>query len=129
MAEREGLGDLPTFDMNILPGRMDVLCEEQEENDYQYITKMYSSAAREILEFIEDECDQLEYEGSMMFDEYMDRSSMMRMADKIYDKIKYHEKEDCPKKDRMLFQMVQVLLGGEMCHRRCRYRRKKRMFS
>lgn len=129
MADREGLGDLPTFDMETLPVRKDVFQEEQEENDYQYITKMYSAVAREILEFIEDFCDQFEYEGSMMFDEYMDRNSVMILADKIYEKVKYHEKEECDKRDSMLYQMILALMGGEICHRRCRYRRKKRMFS
>lgn len=129
MAVREGLGDLPVFDYSILPGRQNVMQEEIEEDDYQYITKMYPAVAREILELIEDSCDRLEYEGSMMFDQYMDRTSVLGMADKIYDKMKYREKEEGMKKDSMLYQMILVLLGGEMCHRRCRYRRKKRMFS
>lgn len=129
MSPIKGLGDLPRFDMDEIPGKMEILQEEQDEKDYQYITKMYSTLSREILEFIEDACDRLEYEGSMMFDQYMDRVGVMSMVDKIYDKVKYHEKEDGPKKDRMLYQMILALLGGEMCHRRCRYRMKKRMFS
>lgn len=129
MAVREGLGDLPVFDRDILRGRQNIMQEEIEEDDYQYITKMYPAVAREILELIEDSCDRLEYEGSMMFDQYMDRTSVLGMADQIYDKIKYREKEQGMKKDSMLYQMILVLLGSEMCHRRCRYRRKKRMFS
>ena len=31
---------------------------------------MYSALARQILDLIEDICDQMEYEGSRMFDEY-----------------------------------------------------------
>lgn len=64
-----------------------------------------------------------------MFDQYMDRTNVLTMADKVYDKVKYHEKDECMKKDSMLYQMILVLLGGEICHRRCRYRRKRRMFS
>lgn len=41
MAVREGLGDLPIFDTDILPGRQNIMQEEVEEDDYQYITKMY----------------------------------------------------------------------------------------
>ena len=88
MAVREGLGDLPIFDTDILPGRQNIMQEEVEEDDYQYITKMYPAIAREILEFIEDLCDRLEYEGSMMFDQYMDRTNVLTMADKVYDKVK-----------------------------------------
>lgn len=129
MADREGLGDLPMFDTDIFDGKNMAEEEEIYENDYQYMTKMYSATAREILEFIEDICDQMEYEGSMMFDEYMDRTGILTMADKVYDKVMYHEKEECQKKDRMLYQMVLALLGGEMCHRRCRHRRKIKMFG
>ena len=120
MAVREGLGDLPIFDTDILPGRQNIMQEEVEEDDYQYITKMYPAIAREILEFIEDLCDRLEYEGSMMFDQYMDRTNVLTMADKVYDKVKYHEKDECMKKDSMLYQMILVLLGGEICHK-CRH--------
>jgi DNA topoisomerase IB len=129
MADRDGLGDLPSFNMNVLPGHNEIQLEESEEDDYQYITKMYSSLAQEILEFIEDVCDRLEYDGSMMFDEYMDRTSVMAMADKVYEKVKYHEKENVSKKDSILYQMIMTLMGGDMCHRRNRYRRKKQMFS
>lgn len=130
MADREGLGNLPIFNMERrLPGQKEIRQEEREEDDYQYIIKMYSALAREILEFIEDFCDRLEYEGSMMFDQYIDRTNMFSLADQIYEKVKYHEKEDGDKKDRMLYQMILALLGGEICHRRCRYRRKRKMFS
>lgn len=129
MMDREGLGDLPTFDMDTLSRKPMVMMDEQDEDDYQYITRMYGPVAREVLEYIEDACDQLEYKGSMMFDQYMDRTGMLVLADHIYDKIKEKEKEDCIKKDRLLYQMVCTLLGGELYHRRCRYRRKRGMFS
>ena len=46
----------------------------------------------------------------MMFDEYLDRTGVLVLADHIYDKIKEMEKEDCIKKDRLLYQMVCTLL-------------------
>ena len=120
MMDREGLGDLPTFDMESLSRKPMVMMDEQDE---------YGPVAGKVLEYIEDACDQLEYKGSMMFDEYLDRTGVLVLADHIYDKIKEMEKEDCIKKDRLLYQMVCTLLGGELYHRRCRYRRKCRMFS
>ena len=87
-----------------------------------------SNQAKEILDQIEDACDQMEYDGSRMFDEYMDRTMLLSMADKIYDKMNYQEKEDCPKQERKLHQMIVILIGGEIYHRRCRYRTKKNMF-
>lgn len=128
MADREGLGNLPLFDTEVRSSREQVAQDQRQEDDYQYIIRMYSALAREILDQIEDVCDQMEYEGSRMFDEYMDRNMMLSMADKIYDKMNYQEKENCPKQERILHQMILVLIGGEVYHRRCRYRRKKNMF-
>ena len=113
MADRDGLGDLPLFDTEVRPVREFVAQEQRQEDDYQYITRMYSALARQILDLIEDICDQMEYEGSRMFDEYMD----------------HQEKQDCQKKEQLLYQMILSLLGGEIYHRRCRYRRKRNMFK
>ena len=125
MADRDGLGDLPLFDTEVRPVREFVAQEQRQEDDYQYITRMYSALARQILDLIEDICDQMEYEGSRMFDEYMDRTMLLAMVDKIYDKIDHQEKQDCQKKEQLLYQMILSLLGGEIYHRRCRYRRKR----
>ena len=86
MADRDGLGDLPLFDTEVRPVREFVAQEQRQEDDYQYITRMYSALARQILDLIEDICDQMEYEGSRMFDEYMDRTMLLAMVDKIYYK-------------------------------------------
>lgn len=128
MADREGLGNLPIFDTEVRTSRELIAQEQRQEDDYQYITRMYSALAREILDQAEDACDQMEYDGSRMFDEYMDRTMLLSMADKIYDKMSDREKENCPKQERIMYQMILVLIGGEVYHRRCRYRRKKDMF-
>lgn len=118
MADRDGLGDLPLFDTEVRPVREFVAQEQRQEDDYQYITRMYSALARQILDLIEDICDQMEYEGSRMFDEYMDRTMLLAMVDKIYDKIDHQEKQDCQKKEQLLYQMILSLLGGEIYHRK-----------
>lgn len=128
MADREGLGNLPIFDTEVRTSREMIAQEQRQEDDYQYITRMYSALARQILDEVEDACDQMEYAGSRMFDEYMDRTMLLSLADKIYDKMNYQEKEECPKQERMLHQMIFVLIGGEIYHRRCRYQRKKNIF-
>lgn len=125
MADREGLGNLPLFDTEVKISRNLIAQEQMQEDDYEYITRMYSKLAKEILDHIEEICDQMEYDGSRMFDEYIDRTMMFSLADKIYDQMKYQEKEDCPKQERMLHQMIFALLGGEIYHRRCRYQSKK----
>lgn len=93
------------------------------ENDILYLKRMYPAIAKEIAEFVEDTCDRMEYAGSMMFDQYPDRVSMMKLASDIYEKVKYHD-ETSP----YLKCLVQVMLCDEMHHRRSRYRRKRRYF-
>ena len=57
MADREGLGNLPIFDTEIRTSRELVAQEQRQEDDYQYIIRMYPALAREILDQIEDACD------------------------------------------------------------------------
>ncbi|MDD4371389.1 MAG: hypothetical protein PHD56_10050 [Anaerostipes sp.] len=125
----EGLGDLPTFEsMDSFPkpdAMKLVKDQEDEEKDYQYMTKLYAKDARDALVYIGECCDQMEYEGSMMFHEYVDRTQMLHLADQVYQKMKDREKEECIKCESNLFQLIYVLLCGEVHHRRCRYRRKK----
>lgn len=97
--------------------------ENEYEDDILYLKRMYPGIAKEIAEFVEDECDKMEYAGSMMFDQYPDRVSVMKLVGDIYDKVRYHD-EDSP----YLKYLVQVMLCDEMHHRRSRYRRKRRYF-
>ena len=125
MADRDGLGDLPLFDTEVRPVREFVAQEQRQEDDYQYITRMYSALARQILDLIEDICDQMEYEGSPMYDRYPDKVTMGRMAAGICGHY-------CCQKDRVdrkwLRPMVEIMLCNEMnCRRekRCRHYRSK----
>lgn len=119
--------------------------EEEEaeiEKDMEYMKRMYSDMAKEIAGFVEDECDKLEYEGSCMFHEYPDKTTIYQIADSIYGKVKYHEGEEgdsClqqqdhreprqPYGNSPLNQLVQVMLWNEMHCRRRRYKRRRRMF-
>ena len=52
------------------------------ERDLEYLQQMYPAEAREMQHLVEEECDRLEYEGSMMYDEYPDRVSMLFLCDK-----------------------------------------------
>jgi hypothetical protein len=97
--------------------------ENEYEDDILYLKRMYPDIGREIAEFVEEECDKMEYAGSMMFDQYPDKLSVMKLVDDIYDQVKYHD-ENSP----YLKWMVQIMLCDEMHHRRSRYHRKCRYF-
>jgi hypothetical protein len=58
--------------------------EAEYERDLDRMKGMYPREVRRILECVEEECDKLEYEGSMMFDEYPDQLMMRRICQRIY---------------------------------------------
>ena len=117
--------------------------ERRERMDFEYMKSMYPDAAKQLLPYIEDECDRVAYEGSVMFDEYPDKTGVEQIAARIYDKAKYLEnffmpvyEEDevfeaskhctsCRGQDNWLKNLIQVVLLGEMNYRRQRYYQKK----
>lgn len=124
-----------------MPGYPQTLWQEMEsERDSQRLKEMYPDAAKEILPYVEEECDKMEYDGSMMFDEYPDRVMMGRIRNNIYDRVKDRfelpEEEDkdemfvmnqetrrrYPPRKNWLGDLVDVLLFQEMHRRRCRHR-------
>ena len=46
--------------------------DRTDRRDYDYMKSVYPETAKRLLPFVEEECDRLEYEGSMMYDEYPD---------------------------------------------------------
>lgn len=68
--------------------------EEEDRKDLVYIKNMYPSKIKRIQDQIEEECDKLEYEGSMMFDEYPDKGILRGICNKIYASVKDLEEEE-----------------------------------
>lgn len=63
------------------------LTEMEYERDMERMKELYPRSVKSILEVVEEECDKMEYEGSLMFDEYPDRRMLERLVDKIYQKV------------------------------------------
>lgn len=120
--------------------------EKRDRRDVEYMKSMYPMSAKKILPYVEEECDRMEYEGSMIYDEYPDRLLLYLMAGRIYDRMKEGEKKEIAmeiekeqvetqelkrkKKDReeTLVDLVQILLYQEIVQRRCRHRRNCRHY-
>ena len=92
----------------------------EQESDYRYLNYLYPAIAREIMAKVEETCDQLEYEGSPMFDEYPDREFFRQKAREIYRSL--------DRDDPLLRDLVEVLLFHEIIYRRNRYRNRKRLY-
>lgn len=63
------------------------LTEMEYEKDMDRMKELYPREVKTILEHVEDECDKMEYEGSLMFDEYPDRLMIEMVVDRIAKKI------------------------------------------
>lgn len=99
--------------------------EKEYEWDMERMKELYPKRMKKLLAYVEEECDKMEYEGSMMYAEYPDKVMLYRIASDIYDKAaplqEMQEREG--RRDRDLMDMIQVLLYDEMHRRRGRRRR------
>ena len=109
--------------------------EKIEQRDFEYMKSMYPMAVKRILPFVEEECDRMAYQGSVIYDEYPDQLQMHLMVNRIYEKIKKQKPKDdfememqVSGPDENLRNLVQILLFHELFRRRSRSRRSKRFF-
>lgn len=98
--------------------------DKVERMDFDYIKSMYPELAKRILPYVEDECDRMAYEGSVIFDEYPDQLQIRLMCRRVYDKVKQQENVE----DNQLNDMVQLILFQELFRRRCERRKRRRNF-
>ena len=132
------------------------LTEMEYEKDMERMKQYYPAETKEIMELVEQRLDQLEYEGSRIYDEEPDRLMIQMEIDGIYRKLSDVQKK---KENRIegnmqaasyfemvpasiagetmttqerecgnpwLCSMIGVLFGADMCKRRCRHRRCRR---
>lgn len=67
--------------------------ELESERDLQYLQQMYPADAKRMQKKVEEACDRLDYEGSMMYDEYPDRVSMLLICDRIAQQLQQEDAE------------------------------------
>ena len=100
----------------------------QEEDaimrDLEYLQQMYPMQAKKYQKMISGILDKLDYEGSMIYDEYPDKWQIYRLSRDISDRIKREEEkeqkevESPPEKWEWLGDLVQILLCYEIYKRR-----------
>ena len=54
--------------------------ERIERRDFEYMKSMYPMAVKKILPYVEEECDRMAYEGSVIYDEYPDKLQLRLMT-------------------------------------------------
>lgn len=105
--------------------------EDTVTRDLEYLQQMYPMEAKRYQKIIADTLDQIDYEGSMIYDEYPDKWQLYRLTQTIMDKIKrmdsMEQKENEEKKNgetagekpwEWIEEFVQVLLYYEIYRKR-----------
>ena len=98
--------------------------ERTERMDFEYLKSMYPDLPKRLLPYVEEECDRMEYENSMIYDQYPDRLQLRLMCRRVYDNVGKHEKE-LAEETR---DLIEVMLYQELYKRRCDKRRSRRRF-
>ena len=100
--------------------------EKIDRRDFEYMKSMYPDLAKKILPHVEVECDRMEYEGSMIYDEYPDQLQLRMMCSRIYNQVQYYG--GAREREQLVRELVQVLLFQELYKRRCDKRHCRRKF-
>lgn len=113
--------------------------EEDLDKELEQIMEMYPSAAKEIQKKVVETCDAIDYEGSILYDEYPDKFVLSKYCDKIYETMEPSQMEmssetvesqdvsgsrrqpcrNCRPNDGRR-DLIDVLFFNEMFRRRCR---------
>ena len=98
------------------------------EEDNSYLKYLYPQITRQISEFVEEQCDQMEYEGSLMFDVYPDKTALQITAAGIEQEFRKKYPDAYPEEGTLLRDMIEVVYFHEIMYRRSRYRNHKRLY-
>ena len=112
---------------------------DELDRDIENMRQLYPSTVRALRPYINDECDKLEYDGSVMFDEYPDKVTIDRIVDRIYEKTKHmeNELEDAEVEAKYIYprrrrnhsrDIITIILLNEFLNRRRRRRSRRRWF-
>lgn len=105
--------------------------DRKERQDMEYMKSMYPDEVKRILPYVENECDRMEYEGSMIYDEYPDMLSVRMMGTRICNQMKRMETQQRDQEDdreENIRNIVEVLLLHELMKRRTERRRRRRQY-
>lgn len=118
------------YERKILPFYMTyplpIYYQEEDDviRDLEYLQQMYPAEAKKYQKLIASILDKLDYEGSMIYDEYPDRWQLYKLSADILDRMKREEekgenKEEVPpEKWEWAGDMIQILLFYEIYKRR-----------
>ena len=94
-----------------------IMTEMEYERDMERMKELYPQDAKEVQKLVDEECDKMEYEGSMMFDEYPDRIMLYRIRDRIYQELT-NKKADRKAVEEIMEEDAEKTLEGKSLNQR-----------
>ena len=100
--------------------------EQEVVKDMEYLQSQHSSEIRSLQREIMEVINLLDYEGSMIYDEYPDRFSMERQSRMICERLKskYQDDDTCKFRDMLSWEgfqdIIRLLMYDEILKRRHR---------
>lgn len=97
--------------------------EDTVMRDLEYLQQMYPNEAKRYQRRIAAILDKMDYDGSVIYDEYPDRWTLYRMSESIFRILKQEEMQNNPgdvseEKWEWISDMIQILLFYEIYKRR-----------
>lgn len=92
--------------------------EDSVTRDLEYLQQMYPSQAKKYQKMIAETLDHIDYEGSMIYDEYPDKWQIYRLTQMIVEKIRKSDEENTDMDEERLTEFIQVLLFYEIYRKR-----------
>lgn len=124
-------GNVPLPFYMTYPGYLRREQENEILKDLEYLQQTYPGEVKHYQRRVAEILDKIDYEGSMIYDEYPDRYTIERMAKTVVEVLKREEEqrtdaerkpetdaETNPEKWKWLEHMVQVLICNEIYKRR-----------
>lgn len=119
---------MPYYLANPIPELWDE--ERMCRRDKEYMQGIYPEIAKVLLPYIERECHRLEYDGSLIYDEYPDKLLLRLMCSRVY---KNAEEElytlgmiESPESKCWIRDILEVLVYQALCERRAHWRSNRR---
>ena len=102
----------------------------QQENtvmrDLEYMQQMYPKEAKHYQKLIAGILDKMDYEGSMIYDEYPDKLQLCLMCRRAYEQVMKQEKwEKETYTPEQIREIVEILMYQELMERRGKGRRQQ----
>jgi len=115
------------------PGMLRTQENLKDEIDMDKMRERYPKTARRIQEYVEEAADRMDYDGSIMFDEYPDQVHIDRIVNDIFNSVIRDEIKDemedgkcnAEEYNEIIKELIMIILFQQMLFKRCKNRKCK----